>query len=161
MHMSRLLSALLVNSIMVLPAVAQDASGGYTDQTITDTHYRPGRLEHIVLFKFKPDITSDAKRLIVERFLGLKDSALRQGKPYIVSIVSGSQNSLEGLGKGYEQGFIVTFNSEGDRNYYVGRPAVNDPKYFDPAHEAFKHFVRPYLSESDDGVLVFDFSVGH
>ena len=160
MYMSRLLSAFLVNSIIALPAVAQDSYGGFDDQAITDTHYRPGRLEHIVLFKYKSEITPDAKQLIVERFLGLKDSALRQGKPYIVSIVSGSQNSLEELGKGYEQGFIVTFNSEGDRNYYVGRPAVNDPKYFDPAHEAFKQFVRPFLSESDDGVLVFDFKIG-
>jgi hypothetical protein len=32
------------------------------------------------------------------------------------------KNSCEGAARNLEQGFIVTFRSEGDRNYYVGQP---------------------------------------
>ena len=142
-----------------MPAFAQDASGGLSDRTFTDPDYGFGRVEHIVLFKYKPDVSAETKQLIEKNFLALKNLALRNGKPYIVSIVTGSQSSLEGLGHGFEQGFIVTFKSEGDRNYYVGKPAVNDPHYFDPAHDAFKTFVSPFLSEGNDGVLVFDFRI--
>lgn len=156
--MNKLLSVVLLNS-MLMPAFARDGAGGISDNVITDPNYGLGRVEHIVLFKYKPEVNSETKQLVAKNFLALKELAVRNGKPYIVSIVTGSQSSLEGLGHGFEQGFIVTFNSEGDRNYYVGKPAVKDDHYYDHAHNAFKSFVHPYLLEGDDGVLVFDFRV--
>lgn len=82
-------------------------------------------------------------------------------RPYILSIETGSQNSGEGVDQNFEQAFIVTFKSEGDRNYYVGRGIVNKPGNFDIAHDEFKSFVGQFLRNPIDpsGVLVFDFKV--
>ena len=108
-------------------------------------------IEHIVLFKLKPSVTHAEKTAITQRFLALKDSS-RDGEPYIKGIEYGYQNSLEGLAKGYELGFIVTFRNADDRNYYVG---TSTDKPFDQQHALFKQFVAPFV----DDVLVFDFNV--
>lgn len=150
-------SFIFLNVFMVMRVFAQDVSDGFADQTITDSDYLIGRVEHIVLFRYKPGVSMKTKQVVIKKFLALKQTALREGKPYIQSIVTGVQNSLEGLGRGYEQGFIVTFRSEGDRNFYVGTPAVKDRRCFDLEHDAFKKFIKPYLMEGDEGVLVFDF----
>ncbi|WP_254844615.1 Dabb family protein [Serratia marcescens] len=125
----------------------------------TASDYHPGLLKHIVLFKYKRGVTQAEKDAVTARFLSLKRT-IRQKEisPYILSIVEGAQNSGEGVSRGFEHGFIVTFKSEGDRNFYVGKPIVMAPGYYDEAHEAFKQFVRPLLNE-DNGVLVFDFSL--
>ncbi|BBG67778.1 Dabb family protein [Serratia marcescens] len=125
----------------------------------TATDYKPGLLKHIVLFKYKGNVTHTQRDAVTNRFLSLKRS-MRLGAeaPYILSIVEGMQNSGEGVDGGFEQGFIVTFKSEGDRNYYVGKPLVDTEGDYDEAHDAFKQFVAPLLSD-DNGVLVFDFSL--
>lgn len=123
----------------------------------TASNYKPGRVKHIVLFRYAPDVSISKQRAVVEAFLALKDSR-RNGVPYIESIEVGEQNSGEGVDAGYTQGFIVTFTSEGDRNYYVGSPIVNEANYYDKAHAAFKAFVGPLLAKHQ-GVLVFDFSI--
>lgn len=152
----------LMISILLAPgAYAQNALTGEEAKVFTASDYRPGRTEHIVLFKYKDDVTDEQRQLIRNKFMALKSASKRNGMPYIASIVTGSQNSLERLSKGYEQGFIVTFRSEGDRNYYVGTPAVTDPQYYDPLHNEFKSFVEPFLSDGANGVLVFDFKVDH
>ncbi|MFJ4261670.1 Dabb family protein [Paenarthrobacter nicotinovorans] len=126
------------------------------DAVITAPHYRPGVIKHIVLFQFR-ETTSQAQRQEIEdRFHALRTST-RGGQTYILSIESGPQNSPEGLHRGLEQGFIVTFGSEGDRNYYLGEPLITDPDCFDRAYHEFKQFVGPHLQP--DGVLVFDFPV--
>lgn len=51
---------------------------------------------------------------------------------------------------------MLRFGSEGDRNDDVGAPLISDPACLDPAHEAFKSFVRPLLAQGPQGVLVFD-----
>lgn len=123
----------------------------------TASNYKPGRVKHIVLFRYAPGVSVQKQHAVVEAFLALKDSR-RNGVPYIESIEAGEQNSGEGADGGYSQGFIVTFHSEGDRNYYVGSPIVNDANYYDKAHAAFKAFVGPLLAKSQ-GALVFDFSI--
>ncbi|HIF6626647.1 TPA: Dabb family protein [Serratia marcescens] len=125
----------------------------------TASDYHPGLLKHIVLFKYKNGVTQAEKDAVAARFLSLKRT-IRQKEisPYILSIVEGPQNSSEGLSRGFEHGFIVTFKSEGDRNFYVGKPIVTMPGYYDETHEEFKRFVRPLLND-DNGVLVFDFSL--
>ena len=128
-------------------------------RAFTAGNYKPGLLKHIVLFKYKKSVTQAQREAVASRFLSLKRS-LRPGadSPYILSIVEGKQNSGEGADGGFEQGFIVTFKSEGDRNYYVGKPLVDTQGDYDEAHDAFKQFVAPLLS-GDNGVLVFDFSL--
>ena len=118
--------------------------------------YRPGVVHHIVLFRYKRDVGLEQRAAILQRFQALKLTALRDGRPYILAIHAGTQNSHEGLGQGFDQAFIVEFGSEGDRNYYVGTPAVTDPAFYDPVHHAFKKDVGPLLA--DEGALVFDFA---
>jgi hypothetical protein len=157
--MKKFLSALLMNPLMSLHAIAQDSSGLVNFKEITAPHYRCGEIKHIVMFHFKPEVNANEKQVVVERFLELEKSALRNGKPYILSIKTGGQNSHEGLSMGFEQAFIVTFKSEGDRNYYVGTPLVNDPQYFDAMHDDFKKFIAPLILADKKGALVFDFRV--
>ena len=124
--------------------------------TLADGHGK-APVWHIVLFKFKDDVTAEMRAEVAKRFEAL-ESAERDGKPYILDIVHGVQNSEEGVHKDYELGFIVKFENEDDRDYYVGRPFVGDGP-FDPEHDEFKTFVGPLLAETN-GVLVFDFTDG-
>jgi hypothetical protein len=115
--------------------------------------FRPGVIRHIVLFRFAPATPLADVREVERRFRALREECLRDGRPYIRSIESGAQRSIEAAGDGFDLGFVVTFDSEGDRNYYVGRPVLASG--FDPAHDAFKGFVGPLLDAA--GALVFDF----
>ena len=127
-------------------------------QKFTSSDHLPGIVRHVVLFRYLDSVTAAQREDAKQRFLALAKKSLRDGKPYIVSIETGLQNSGQGTDQNFEQGFIVTFKSEGDRNYYVGLPFVKDAKFRDGAHQAFKEFVRPLLAPS--GILVFDFRVG-
>ncbi len=124
-------------------------------ETFTARDYKPGRVVHIVLFKFAPSTPDAVLTDVTERFLALRDAPREDGEPYIVSIDAGPQASGEGaVGADYDLAFVVVFASSGDRNYYVGEPVQSDPRYLDGAHAAFKEHVGPLLSGGD--VLVFD-----
>lgn len=114
---------------------------------------------HFVAFKYKSEVSDSQKKSVVSKFLALKHLSKRAGKNYILSIEAGKANSKEGFDQGMEQGFIVKFKSEVDRDYYVGKPFASE---FDPAHEEFKQHVGPLLSFDKngklDGVYVFDFN---
>ncbi|MFC4278768.1 Dabb family protein [Achromobacter aloeverae] len=140
-------------------AAGTPASAREPDAVFTSDAYQPGLLLHIVLFKYKAEVTAEQKLEVQRRFLALGGSK-RAGaaSAYILSITSGSQNSLEGVGQGYEQGYTVAFKSAGDRNYYVGKPVVTDQAYFDSRHDEFKAYVGPLLAPQG-GVLVFDYAV--
>lgn len=123
--------------------------------------YKPGLMKHVVLFRYNDTVTPEQKTQIRDRFLSLARKCQRDGKPYVVSIETGTQNGGEGMDQSLEHGFIVTFKSEGDRNYYVGRGIVQKDGNYDPAHDAFKAYVGPYLHTPIDptGVVAFDFKV--
>ncbi|ULH10525.1 Dabb family protein [Serratia marcescens] len=125
----------------------------------TNHTYNPGIIKHIVIFRYKSTVTKDQKNEVARKFLQLQSSKrLGDKKPYIISIITGPQSSGENASMGFEQAFIVTFRSEGDRNYYVGTPIVGNPDYYDAQHAEFKKFVGPLLAD-DNGVLVFDFKI--
>jgi hypothetical protein len=126
------------------------------ESVITAPDYHPGLLRHIVLFQYSEATTPQQRQETEQRFHSLAESK-RQGRRYIASIESGVQNSPEGLHRGLEHGFIVTFESEGDRNYYLGEPLITNPACYDPIHHEFKRFVVQHVSPT--GVLVFDFTV--
>lgn len=127
----------------------------------TDHNYNPGIIKHIVIFKYKSSVTEVQKDEVARKFLQLQASRHPgDNGPYIISITTGSQSSGENASMGFEQAFIVTFRSEGDRNYYVGTPIIKDPAFYDKNHAEFKKFVGPLLDENN-GVLVFDFKVGN
>lgn len=117
--------------------------------------HRPGDVVHVVLFRFRAGTSAADRREVERRFHALADG-MRDGRPYIRSIRSGPQISPEGAGHGFELGFVVEFDSEGDRNHYLGRPFVGGSADFDPDHAAFTQFVGPLLAPGGDGVLVFD-----
>ena len=127
-------------------------------ERFTAPDYKPGMIRHIVLFRYNEAVSPEQKEEVIRRFLALRTLAKRNGNTYILSIESGSEISGEGLDQCLEQGFIVTFKSQGDRNYYVGQPVVTDPDFYDAAHQAFKDFVGPMLDQN--GAFVFDFSAG-
>lgn len=120
-----------------------------------DSDYRPGTLRHIVLFRFRPTALVSEVDAVTARFVALADECVRDGRRYIVSLETGPQLSTEGAGEGFDRAFLLTFASEGDLNYYVGRPAVDAPGLFDPAHDAFKESVGSMLDTA--GVVAFDF----
>jgi hypothetical protein len=123
----------------------------------TARDYRPGTVTHIVLFRFGAATDAAARAELVRRFHELAATE-RGGGPYIRSIVSGPQLSGEASDDGFEHAFVVTFDSLGDRNFYVGEPVIDDPRYLDGVHAQFKTFAGPLLA--DDGALVFDFAAG-
>lgn len=168
--------SLLMTTASSLAVAAPVSPADQLKQTLTEigpekftaSDYKPGLIKHIVLFRYQDSVTQEQKNEVKKRFLALANQAKRDGERYIVSIVAGDENSGEGVDQGLEQGFIVTFKSQGDRNYYVGAPLIDtstdDAKklnkdFFDPAHQAFKDFVGPLLHQNPLGVVVFDFAV--
>lgn len=124
-------------------------------ERFTARDYRPGRVAHIVLLRFGPDTSDAAIAEVSTRFLALADAVRDDGAHYILGITGGPQHSGEAQeGGGYDLGFVVDFASRGDRNYYVGAPIQPDPRFFDPAHAAFKKFLSPLLTGG--AVLVYD-----
>lgn len=117
----------------------------------TARNYRPGPILHIVLFRFSTATSAQQRGTAISRFLALALSE-REGAPYIRAIQSGPQLSGEGAPGGAEHAFLVSFDSLGDRNFYVGEPFVSDPEFRDAAHHEFKDFVGPLLA----GATVFD-----
>jgi hypothetical protein len=118
-----------------------------------------GQVQHIVLFRFKDTVTPDQKKQVMSEYMALKQKCVSPvtKKPYMVSFDAGFPNSPEGFDQKMEQGYILTFNSTSDRDYFVGQ----DHRYpFDPNHDKFKAFVGPFLRQPiETGLVVFDFTV--
>ncbi|KAI0160094.1 dabb-domain-containing protein [Hypoxylon sp. FL1284] len=106
-------------------------------------------VKHLVLFGFKLDAGSEAIQEASSRMLGLKDGCVHptSQKQYIKSIIGGKDNSPENLQNGITHAFVAEFESVEDRDYYAKS---------DPAHQAFKDYVRPYVQK----LIVVDFSEG-
>ena len=116
-------------------------------------------LRHFVAFRYNPGVTEEERRAVVDKFLELYTKCKRNDRSYIVSIETGRANSPEGADQGLIDGFLVTFNSASDRDYYVG----TDRNDFDLAHDEFKTFVGSKVNAKTDipvtGAFVFDFTV--
>ena len=96
-------------------------------------------VQHIVLFKFKPEATPEKVAEIIAAFEALP-SQIKEIKGF----QWGTNNSPEKLDKGLTHAFILTFDSEKDRDTYLPHPA----------HKAFGGVVGPWLAE----VTVVDFT---
>ncbi len=74
-------------------------------------------LRHVVLLQFKDDVSTEAKAQAVQKFLDL------EGKiPEILKIEGGQNISDGGLSKGFTHCFVLTFESESDRDIYLPHP---------------------------------------
>ncbi|KXV59189.1 MULTISPECIES: Dabb family protein [Acetobacter] len=126
------------------------------EDRFTAPDFRPGVVRHMVMFQFRPETTQAQRQEVTRRFLALAQASRRpDGSAVIQALEAGPQTSGENADLGLDYGYLVTFRSEGDRNYYVGRPIVQGHGHYDPAHDAFKAFAAPYLAKA----VVFDFTV--
>lgn len=95
-------------------------------------------LQHVVMFKFKPETTPEKVAEIVAAFEALP-SKIKEIKGF----QWGTNNSPEKLDKGLTHAFILTFDSAKDRDTYLPHPA----------HKEFGKVVGPWLAD----VTVVDF----
>ena len=123
--LSVLLGVIVALSLAMGSAQAADKSG-------------ERKLFHVVSFKFKESATPQQVKEVENAFQALKSKI-----PQIQSLDWGTNNSPEKLNKGFTHGFVLTFNSEKDRDAYLVHPD----------HKAFGKIVGPVLAD----VFVIDF----
>ena len=105
----------------------------------TDTKKaKSSKLSHVVAFKFKDGTSKDDIKKIEDAFRALKTKI-----PQVQKLTWGLNNSPEGFNKGFTHAWILTFNSEEDRNAYLAHPD----------HKEFGKLLAPYLADA----FVFDF----
>ena len=97
-------------------------------------------LRHVVLLKFKEGAPSDEIQKFEMAFASLPSKI-----PEIRAFEWGLNNSKEGLDKGFTHCFIVTFDSEADRDAYLPHPD----------HQALVKIMIPLIEDS----LVLDYWV--
>ncbi|KDQ10471.1 hypothetical protein BOTBODRAFT_163760 [Botryobasidium botryosum FD-172 SS1] len=104
---------------------------------------------HIVLFQLKSTADATAADDITKYMLALRDQCVHPdtGVPYIKSTIGGLNNSKEPLSGGLTHAFVVEFENEQDRDYYVKE---------DPHHKAFKASINGKIEK----VVVVDFTPG-
>jgi hypothetical protein len=119
----------LVGAVVVGTGIAKDSAVKSS---------KPGKLRHVVLFKFK-DGASDADVKKVEDAF----RALSKKIPTIVDFEWGTNNSPEGLADGFTHCFFLTFDDDAGRAVYLPHPD----------HKAFGKLLGPHL----DKVLVVDY----
>ncbi|MFP6764314.1 MAG: Dabb family protein, partial [Planctomycetaceae bacterium] len=98
-------------------------------------------LRHVVLFKFKADVTADQIDEVSLAFAGLPSKI-----DAIVDFEWGTDISVEGKSRGFTHAFVVGFRDVAGRDEYLPHAA----------HQEFVKLVGPRLED----VLVFDFHVG-
>lgn len=97
-----------------------------------------GKLRHVVLFKFKAEVTKEQVQEVVDAF-----GALPKKIDTIKGYEAGTDVSVEGKADGFTHGFVVTFADEKGRETYLPHPA----------HQEFVKLVGPRIEK----VLVFDY----
>ncbi|MBX2816689.1 MAG: Dabb family protein [Saprospiraceae bacterium] len=98
----------------------------------------PERLQHIVGFQFKDEVTPTQIEEAVKVFMAMPDDI-----PQILSMKGGLNVSKQGFGKGFTHCFNLTFADEQSRDTYIDHPA----------HLKVVDQIRPLL----DDILVFDY----
>jgi len=111
---------------MSMPATGSDSGG------------EAKKLRHVVMFGFKESSTETEVQGVVEAFAKLPEQI-----PEIADFEYGRNNSPEGLNDGLTHCFLVTFDSEADRETYLPHPA----------HKAFVEVLKPHMEK----VVVIDY----
>ncbi|MCC9658167.1 Dabb family protein [Rhodopirellula halodulae] len=95
-------------------------------------------LRHVVMFGFKTTSSDEDVQTVVDAFRKLPSEI-----PEIADFEFGTNNSPEGLNDGLTHCFLVSFDSEADRETYLPHPA----------HKAFVEVLKPHLEK----VVVIDY----
>ncbi|KZM23860.1 carbon-sulfur lyase [Ascochyta rabiei] len=108
-------------------------------------------ITHIVLFKYRPDITWTDFQTHFDAFRALQSRCLHPdtGKPYMLSMRMGQNNSWEPFSKGMTHAFVLEFASQAHLDYYL---------LHDGVHAEFSRAAKPLIEDSvvvdiTDGVL--------
>lgn len=132
-----LLGALSIATLMLSSCVNETSKKSETPKKATIME-KDSVLRHVVLFKFKDGTAKEDVQKVEEAF-----SALPSKIPQIVGYEWGTNNSPEGLDKGFTHCFFLSFESEADRAIYLPHPD----------HKVFGDVLGPHL----DDVLVVDY----
>lgn len=98
-------------------------------------------IHHIVLVKFKEDVTQADKQAIWDQLAALRDVV-----DGLQSMAFGRNVSPEGFARGYEDGFVMVFRDEAARDAYLVHPD----------HKAAGANMVAALKGGRDGLLVMD-----
>ena len=78
-------------------------------------------LRHVVMYKFKPELTAAQVQEVVDAFKGLPGKI-----PTIVEFEAGTNVSEEGKSEGFTHLFVVTFRDKAGLKGYLDHPAHAD-----------------------------------
>ena len=98
-------------------------------------------IRHCVFVKFRPEIDIAARAAIYADLADLKTRI-----PGMLAFYSGPNLSPEGLGKGFEEGFIADFADEAARDFYLA----------DDLHKAIGARIAAAAEGGGAGIFVFD-----
>ena len=101
-------------------------------------------IRHVVLFKFRSDVSADER---AEIFAGL--AALQGQIGGLLRVDFGSNVSPEGRSQGFDHGFTMDFADAAARDLYLPHPA----------HRAAGSRLVAALEGGRDGLIVFDLDV--
>ncbi len=118
----------------VLAVVLGVATTGFA----ADAAKKKGKLHHVVSIKFKESATKEQIKAVEEAFVGLKKKIKE-----VNSLKWGTNVSPEKHDKGFTHCFVLTFNSEKDRDAYLVHPD----------HKEFGKVLGPVMAD----VFVIDF----
>jgi hypothetical protein len=114
---------LVLGASLTMPAIAAD---------------KEKVLRHVVMYKFKDDITPAQLKEVIDAF-----AALPKKVNSIIGFEHGTNVSTEGKSEGFTHAFVVTFKNQADVAAYIAHPA----------HEAYVKIVR----DRREKVIVFDY----
>jgi hypothetical protein len=102
---------------------------------------KKGQVKHLVAFKFKESTSKEDIEKVEKEF-----KALKKKIDVIRSLDWGHNNSPENLNKGFTHGWVLSFDTEEDRNTYLHHPE----------HEKFATLAKSTIAD----VFVIDFVSG-
>ncbi len=102
-------------------------------------------IRHCVFVRYRPEVSAEERAALVADL-----AALQADLPGFLRIDGGSNVSPEGLGKGFDDGFIIDFIDAAARDAYL----------VDPGHVAIGARIGAAAQGGADGVIVFDLSLG-
>ena len=110
-------------------------------EALTSAQLSQGKLQHLVMVKFKPNTPQSSIEKFTNNFRSLKGSI-----PFVLSFEHGINNSPENLNRGLTHLYKVTFKNEKDRDDYL-------------VHAEHKKFVK-MVEElgAVEEVFVFDYN---
>jgi len=102
-------------------------------------------IRHIVLVRFRPEVTQAEKAEIHAGLAGLQARL-----PGFLRMDAGPNASPEGLGQGFADGFVIDFSDAAARDAYLA----------DAEHQALGARLVAAAQDGLAGLLVFDLALG-